>query len=256
MSDSIVPDEKIVLNSPGGVEIEYEIAGVGSRSYAFILDWHFRFIIALAWFFLLALLVAGTLDITEAFDKLEDRGKIFLYAAVYPALIIYFFYHPILEHFSKGRTPGKRMAGIRVVALSGRTASDGAMLLRNVFRIVDSLPVYYSLGLVVAIFSKRNQRIGDMAAGTVLIYEKQTRRKRLDQLLDAQQRGTLSAEQIDLVSELVNRWKELDQKNRIGLAEQVLKQINMTLPDRGRKSKYEQALLDLLQQALQVGLNP
>ena len=70
-----------------------------------------------------------------------------MFLIVLPPLLIYFFYHPILEVLMHGQTPGKRLAGVRVVDREGGIPSTGAILIRNVFRLVDSLPSFYVVGL-------------------------------------------------------------------------------------------------------------
>src|SRR2546421_10292875 len=71
----------------------------------------------------------------------------------------------------RGSTPGKRMAGVRIVARDGGGPSAGALLTRNVFRLVDSLPLFYGVGLITVVLTRDNLRIGDMAAGTLLVFE-------------------------------------------------------------------------------------
>jgi uncharacterized membrane protein SpoIIM required for sporulation len=72
---------------------------------------------------------------------------------------------------TSGSTPGKRLAALRVVARDGATASVGALLVRNVFRVIDSLPVVYGVGLVTSMLRDDHVRIGDLAAGTLLVYD-------------------------------------------------------------------------------------
>ena len=107
----------------------------------------------------------------DFFSPLLKAGKVALYAGLLPAAAIYFLYHPLLEILMQGRTPGKRMAGIRIVTERALTPDAGALIIRNVFRLVDSLPAFYLFGLVVAMFTARQVRIGDLAAGTLLIYD-------------------------------------------------------------------------------------
>ena len=107
-----------------------------------------------------------------------------------PSLAIYFLYHPILEVALQGQTPGKRIAGVRVVALAhGGAPGIGAILIRNVFRLVDSLPFLYAIGLVTTIVTRHAVRIGDIAAGTVLVYDEAPRSELLDQLGGGVQRS-------------------------------------------------------------------
>ena len=71
-----------------------------------------------------------------------------------------------------GRTPGKRIAGVRVLTPEGQVPTAGALITRNVFRIVDSMPVFYVVGLLFVFFGKRHLRLGDLAAGTVIAVER------------------------------------------------------------------------------------
>jgi uncharacterized membrane protein SpoIIM required for sporulation len=70
-----------------------------------------------------------------------------------------------------GQTPGKRLACVRIVALDGATPTVGALLVRNLFRVIDSLPVMYGVGLLTSMVRDDHVRIGDLAAGTLLIYD-------------------------------------------------------------------------------------
>src|SRR5579871_5993708 len=97
--------DQFTIASATGVDVSLEIAGPGSRSYAFIVDWHIRVLLALAWFAAAALLALGHV-LPKADDDLENVG--FVFGTVLPPTFIYFFYHPILEVAMRGRTPGKR----------------------------------------------------------------------------------------------------------------------------------------------------
>jgi uncharacterized RDD family membrane protein YckC len=85
--------------------------------------------------------------------------------------IIYFIvvlaYYIVLEAMT-GKTVGKMLMGLRVVAIDG-VYTPGKAVLRNVLRVVDGLPFLYLLGLIVMVSSKRKQRLGDMAAGTLVV---------------------------------------------------------------------------------------
>src|SRR4029077_20735966 len=72
----------------------------------------------------------------------------------------------------RGRTPGKRIAGVHIVARGGSSPGIGALLTRNVFRIVDSFPLLYPVGLITAMITPEHVRVGDIAAGTVLVYDR------------------------------------------------------------------------------------
>jgi uncharacterized membrane protein SpoIIM required for sporulation len=88
-----------------------------------------------------------------------------------PPLAVFLLYHIVLEVLMAGQTPGKRLAGVRIVAQNGATPTVGALLVRNIFRVIDSLPVLYGVGLLTSMIRADHVRIGDLAAGTLLVYD-------------------------------------------------------------------------------------
>jgi uncharacterized RDD family membrane protein YckC len=84
------------------------------------------------------------------------------------AVIIWILYFPYFESRS-GQTPGKRVMGIKVTKENGKALTFGDALIRTVFRIIDFLPVAYIIGLIVILVSQKKQRIGDMAAKTIVV---------------------------------------------------------------------------------------
>lgn len=214
----------VTLQSVTGVDVELRIAGAGSRSYAFVIDWHIRLILALAWAFTALFLYAGTLNL---FDDSAPRGGGMSQMAIWiPAAIIYFLYHPILEIAMRGSTPGKRMAGVRIVSRTGDIPGVGALLLRNVFRLVDSLPFVYLLGLGVVIFTEQHVRIGDLAAGTLLVHDDAGAVKSFDALRNDTPANGLSPQSADLVHELLDRWWTLDDTMRANIARSLILRID------------------------------
>ena len=138
-------DESLTIRTVDAVELSLPVAGVGSRCYAFIIDWHIRALAAAVWAF-------GALGLFAFTGLGADRGQpTFIFGVVLPAALLYLGYHPVLEVLQRGRTPGKRMAGLRIVTSDGGTPSMGALIVRNLFRILDSLPVCYGFGLVMLV---------------------------------------------------------------------------------------------------------
>ena len=154
--------------SATGVDARVVLAGPGARAIAFVLDWLIRGSLALA-YVLLAALGCSAISIST-YDP--DDELLWILVGVVPTLAIYFLYHLILEPLMGGRTPGKRMTGIRVLTLEGRVPSPGALIVRNIFRLIDSMPVFYVVGLLFVMFGKRHLRLGDLAAGTVLAVDR------------------------------------------------------------------------------------
>lgn len=242
----------ITLVNAAGVEVEQEIAGLGSRSVAYIIDWHVRLLLVFGWLLLVWVLAGGGIssDAMSSIFEREVAGKVVFYVGLIPSLIIYFFYHPLLEIVMKGRTPGKRWMKIRVVADNGLTASAGAILIRNVFRLVDSLPAYYMLGLLVGMVNQRNCRIGDLAAGTVLVFEK--RSKGLD-WVPGQNHSGIDPRDLDLVHELLERWRGLGREARTELAMRLLQKLGRPVPDELQLKARDVALRKSLQDLISNG---
>ncbi|MGA2188167.1 MAG: RDD family protein [Steroidobacteraceae bacterium] len=160
--------EHFTIRGATGVDLDLPVAGPGSRSYAFLIDWHIRVILALAYLVAAMLVVNGELTWRSGSGK-AGSASVFLVAL--PSLAIYFLYHPVVEIFMRGQTPGKRRAGVRIVSRDGAIPSVGSIMIRNVFRLVDSLPAFYVVGLLTAFASAQRLRVGDMAAGTQLVLD-------------------------------------------------------------------------------------
>ena len=209
-------DRQFTIASTTGVDVVLSIAGPGSRSYAFVIDWHVRLLLALAWFLCAAELAFGTLSP----DAAKAHGLRYGLLVAMPALAIYFLYHPVLEIAMHGRTPGKRIAGVRLVTRSGGIPSVGALLIRNAFRLLDSLPFAYAVGLGVCFATDEHVRIGDLAAGTLLVIDEGTGGDALAHF-GAAEHG-LDPSMVEIVNELLRRWTELAADRRLELARAVL----------------------------------
>lgn len=222
---------KLRLSSADGLNLELEIAALGSRSYAFIIDWHFRTLLALAWLLAAWIIMSGGEDfhISELTSDTGNKGRIILFFL--PPLLIYLLYHPILESAMGGRTPGKRFAGLRLVTHNGNTPTFSAILIRNLFRLVDSLPMLYVLGCTSCIFSQHKQRIGDMAAGTMLVYEETVSKKELRNAHALALNSELTPENQTLLLDILSRWKTLNQSTRLKIGRTFLLKIGQNLPE-------------------------
>ena len=158
----------LVVDSATGVDVSLPIAGPGARAFAFVIDWHIRVVLLLAWYLLGAVLYNGRWNIGAPFEP----DTVWFAAVVVPPVAIFLLYHFVLELAMQGRTPGKRMAGVRIVTREGNIPSVGALVTRNVFRLIDSFPLVYSVGLIATMLTRDHVRIGDLAAGTLLVYDR------------------------------------------------------------------------------------
>ncbi len=238
-------NERLEISSATGVDLDLRIAGPGARSYAFIIDWHFRLLIAIAWWVIASYVLYGSLTPGELGD---DAGK-FGWLVVLPSAALYLLYHPVLEIAMQGRTPGKRMAGVRIVSVEGQTPSVLAHLIRNALRLLDSLPTMYTLGLLTTVFTKNSVRIGDLAAGTLLIYEADER-ARSDTRPDipAAAVSHFGLEKAELAWDLLERWDSLENDACERLAAALLKQLKPDLQLTGDADSLRVQLQRLMEQ--------
>lgn len=211
--------ERFTIRGATGVDLDLPIAGPGSRSYAFLIDWHIRVIVALAWLLAAMLLVNGGLTWRPGSGR-SGLASAFLVAL--PPLAIYFLYHPVVEIFMRGQTPGKRRAGVRIVNRDGGIPSFGSIMIRNVFRLVDSLPAFYVVGLLTAFISAQRLRIGDMAAGTLLVLDEPSSPAAFLGIAAPQDHANVDFMTADLAARILERWPRLAVDKRDAIARSLL----------------------------------
>lgn len=217
--------DELVLTSVAGTEARLEIAGVGARSFAFIIDWHIRLLAAVVWFGGAGFLVGRYVSADAIFG---GGGSWIAWLTFAPPAAIYFLYHPVIEALT-GTTPGKRYAGVRIVTEQGLRPSLGAILVRNLLRVVDSLPTFYVLGMIIAIIDGRARRLGDMAAGTLLV-RAEDRVDEVFEALDARGASDLDPQLAELIADLLGRWKTLARDRRGELGRRVLARAGVEAP--------------------------
>lgn len=224
---------QITLQTVTGVDVELTIAGPGSRSYAFIIDWHIRLLLALQWLLVGHLIYFGGLRMTE------NPGPGYALWVWLPTLLIYFLYHPVLEIAMRGRTPGKRIAGVRLVTREGDIPGAGPLLLRNIFRLIDSLPLAYLVGLITVVLTEHHVRVGDLAAGTLLVMDHDSSATSFAST--AAVKSGLTPQAADLIQELLDRWPALDDNNRTTIARTLLARVEpqITAEELARLSTYD-----------------
>lgn len=153
--------------TPENIELDYEIAGIGSRFLAIAIDVSIQLLLLIGILRSLDMLKLSQLQskITHLTTSLTGALIIGL------LLIILIGYYVILETVMNGQTIGKKLVNIRVRKEGGYAPSFWDILLRNIVRMADFLPSFYGLGLFVMFFNKRSKRLGDYAAGTIVVKE-------------------------------------------------------------------------------------
>lgn len=227
------------LQTATGVDLKLPLAGAGSRAYAYLIDWHIRIGLVLLW--LLSWLVFSW---PPELDGLLDDSNTLIWLVGAPSLF-YLLYHPIIELVLRGDSPGKRWAGLRCVDTQDNPPTNGAILLRNILRIVDSLPVFYTVGLVSVIVNDERQRLGDMVAGTRVVLAADDSVQALEQLARIDGASIAPAE-AELVAELLSRWYTLAKPRRKQLATTLLGRVG--LEPEPRDTRLRQQLEGLLGQ--------
>lgn len=237
-------DDTIQVCSVTGVDIELPVAGAGGRSYAFVIDWHIRLLLALAWLFV----VGGIIRLLSSDpDAGPDLSWMYFWIMGLPGALIYFLYHPVLELVMKGQTPGKRMAGVRIVTQAGAVPDPGAILIRNIFRLVDSLPGFYVVGLISTFVTRNQVRIGDLAAGTVLVYHRGRSSRDLEAVEQLGRNTRIDPRKTDLIQELLERWPQLQPDVRQRLARKTLESLSPVSADVQSDQALRAALAALIE---------
>jgi uncharacterized RDD family membrane protein YckC len=160
----VTAPDQLSIETPEQVALEFPLAGVGSRFLALAID----MLLQLA----SGLLVLGAVAAVWSILRPRAGGPWFLAVIVIAGFLLFYGYFAGFEAFWHGQTPGKRLVGLRVLSVTGRPARIDEAILRNLLRVIDQLPGVYAIGIVTMLVSSRNQRLGDLAAGTVVVHEK------------------------------------------------------------------------------------
>jgi uncharacterized RDD family membrane protein YckC len=175
-------DTTIDVVTPENIAFEYQLAGPFRRLPAYLIDLAVRWLVILIVGFVF-LLAGGLMNVVSTFYG--PLSQAFLLVGIF---LINWFYGTILEAYFNGRTVGKWVCNIRVIEVDGRPVSPRSALLRNLLRIADMAPYFPLsaidpelpmafviptgiLGVVTMAMSRRMQRLGDLAAGTMVVVE-------------------------------------------------------------------------------------
>lgn len=170
--------EEYTIDTPENVTFGYEVAGIGSRFIGALID-SVLLVVVLGLLNILVLviveLVGGVESIATIFFDTNDLNWVVgLVLAFYALLnfVLLWGYYVIFEWLWNGQTPGKRVAKVRVVRMDGNPAGFLEIIVRNLVRMIDFLPSGYGVGLIVMFFNQRARRLGDYAAGTLVVKER------------------------------------------------------------------------------------
>lgn len=228
---SVQYEDRLSIPTPEGVELHLTLAGVGSRFAATLVDQ------VLQWSIIIALvLLVGLLGGSTEMFGVEPGTPLVVAAFVILVLGVQFGYDVAFEVLASGRTPGKRWTGLRVVRLGGGPVGFLTSAVRNLLRIVDALPGLYAVGIVAVLLSSRNQRLGDLAAGTLVVRERHGGRNRGGQRVRATDPSpperwaawdvsSVTADELATVRRFLDRRDTLTMEARGRLSEELARRL-------------------------------
>jgi uncharacterized membrane protein SpoIIM required for sporulation/uncharacterized RDD family membrane protein YckC len=216
-------DQVIEIETPEQVTVTVTIAGIGSRAAAAVID---------ALIILLVLFASWLLLIAPGVGLLGE-GAWVLAIGVIATFALFWGYYVLFEGLRDGQTPGKRLLGLRVVQDGGYSVSLAASAVRNIVRLLDMQPFPTGLlGLTVALVSRSGKRLGDMAAGTIVVREHV--HHAAAPVVEREDAGAepavLTESEYELLERYMSRRDALDPTHRYAIAEQMAHRLEDRLP--------------------------
>lgn len=225
-------DQTLDVETPEQVVLTYTIAGVGSRAAAALLD---MFIVFTAWLALSSLLAWAAREFGATSDSLRTPWLTTM--GIVGQFVLQWGYFVLFEALADGQTPGKRRLRLRVVRDGGYAVTFGTSAVRNLVRVVDMQPfLLYFVGIVSVVLSRSGKRLGDFAAGTIVVQERTVRTTTATpEVQEESAPGTvlprLSDDLVALLEQYVARAPELEPIRRGELARTLAARVQPALPD-------------------------
>jgi uncharacterized RDD family membrane protein YckC len=170
MSATLVTEDILVIETPERVPLHFALASIGNRFLACAID-HTIQAVAIGLIVLTAVILMSFPAIEQA---ISSAPKWLLAVLIIILFLIFAGYYAFFEWAWSGQTPGKRWLKLRVIREDGRPITFWEAAVRNLLRTVDMMPApFYSIGLISVFSTTRDQRIGDMVAGTVVVRERE-----------------------------------------------------------------------------------
>ncbi|WP_026567403.1 RDD family protein [Bacillus sp. UNC41MFS5] len=226
-------EDHLDIKTPEFVSIQFQIAGLGSRSAAFIIDQ----LLLMAFNILSLILLFFVLDGMSKMEFIFIGNSLPIAITIIALFLVNTGYFFVYEFFSGGRTLGKKLMGIRVIQENGHSITLLSSFIRNLIRIIDSLPTAYFLGIIMIFFHSKHKRLGDLVAGTIVVHERRAKQKKKQSRLEIEidSRGlsknelmidewtlkSLGIKEWKLVKTYANRFLQITIDERNQLTEQI-----------------------------------
>lgn len=225
-------ERRLDVRTGESIAIRYELAGLGSRFIAVAIDLAIQLGVVLA---IVMLLLALAHPIAHALALLDVSAKtlaVFGWTALTLASFVLFFgYFIIFELAWSGRTPGKRVMGLRVMRDAGFPLDIGAAVVRNLIRAIEFAIFFYAVSAIVVVMSRESKRLGDFAAGTIVVRDRRYEAADLNAYLARETPADdgLDAADRRLVERFVARREALEPVARRRLAAQIAQLVRPKL---------------------------
>jgi uncharacterized RDD family membrane protein YckC len=228
-------DRTLEVRTPESIAFHYELAGLGSRFLALMVDQAIQILVLVAIFG--ALVLAGTRELAarHGAPSVADKVTVSIAGAILIAIVfaVLFGYFIVFEAAWNGQTPGKRLLGLRVVRDGGYPLDFGASLIRNLIRVGEWIFGYYIIAAISAVLSPENKRLGDLAAGTIVVRDA---RLAAPSVLAQRDEPTyaattyLSGEERVLIKRFLERRDALDGSRRAEIAASLATRVRNRVP--------------------------
>src|SRR6266571_3601633 len=170
MSAVLTTDETLIIETPERVPLHFALASIGNRFIACAID-HAIQIVALVSLILLFSIIVSFANLG---DRISNAPKWVIALLIILVFLLMSGYFAFFEWIWSGQTPGKRWMKLRVIREDGRPISFFEAVVRNLLREFDIMPLpFYSIGLISVFATDRDQRVGDLVAGTVVVRERE-----------------------------------------------------------------------------------
>lgn len=212
MSQRSAAEELFSVETPESVAFAYELAGLGSRGVAFALD---MLLLLGIWLGEAGLAVLVWLAVVAATPAAGDTVALWIGGVtIIVAFATLWAYFVIGEVARNGRTWGKSRMGLRVVRDDGSRVGALDSVIRNLLRVVDMLPGNYAIGMLCILLNAKHKRVGDMAAGTVVVRDNRELELHFD--------GGDESKQVTLAKDFLRRRPGLSPGARVQVGTAVL----------------------------------
>ena len=238
--------DKLTIDTPEQVHLEFVLAGIGSRFMAVFLD----MLIQIALYVVLFFMAVGLAAVND-FSKSRSMWILAVWSLV--VFCIYWGYYAAFEIFWQGQTPGKRWAGIRVIKESGRPINAFEAITRNLMRVVDLFPGFYGFGVVTMMLNRKNRRLGDFVAGTIVVHETSERESPVffntadSSQFSYPQATKLTLQEVELIETFLARRLDIPSQVRLHSAVRITEMVSARMGiDSGMRPPDNEAFLELV----------